>query len=118
MTLAEAAAKAGRRIDSTPPFGRLDNVPKLANDPTARGLAFSLTSANPISPIGKISRGAVILELVRRDVPDPTAWAEKRDSISTAALGMKRQQTFNSWFAQVRENADVKDYRYQLPTDL
>jgi len=113
-SLTAAAQAAGRTLDSTAAFGRYDNLPVLGNDANFRGMAFALTESNPVSPVGRINRGAVIMELIGRTVPDPQEWVTKRDSIMTATLGGKRQMAFNSWYTGIRQATEVKDYRYQL----
>jgi len=42
-------------------------------------------------------------------------YAEKRDSIMTSALDNKKQMLFQQWYEKLRADADVQDFRYQLP---
>lgn len=116
-TLFEVAATVGQTVDSTPSaFGRFDMVPGLGDDAVFRGAAFALTrSGQTYSPVVKITRGAAILQLIEHTPSDPQLYAEKRDSIMTTALENKKSILFQQWFDKVRAEADVKDYRYQIP---
>jgi peptidyl-prolyl cis-trans isomerase D len=113
MSLAAAAAELGQPLDSTDYFGRFDFATRFGDDPNFRGAAFALTDAHPVSPVVQTDFGAAILQLINRQYPDIQAFAEKRDSIATAAMDGKRQMVYNNWFSELRANADVKDYRYQ-----
>ena len=115
MSMAEAAKEAGLSYDSTQAFGRYDQVARFGADPNFRGVAFSLTEEHPISKPTKVSIGAVIMQLQSRQPADMQKYADKRDSIMTAASGGKEQLIYNNWFSQLMQNADIKDYRYQMP---
>lgn len=114
ISLADAGAIVGQPVDSTDYFGRFDFVPRFGDDPNFRGAAFALTKDKPLSPVVKTGYGAAILKLLDRQEPDPQQFAEKRDSIRTAVMDGKRQLVYNNWFQELRKNADIKDYRYQM----
>ncbi|MEW5875583.1 MAG: peptidylprolyl isomerase [Candidatus Zixiibacteriota bacterium] len=105
----------GFAADSTPPFGRFDPVPRFGDDPKLRGAAFALSPANRISPVVTTSMGGAILEYMDKTTPDPQQYAQKRDSIMNAAVDGKVQMVYNNWYTELRQEADVKDFRYQLP---
>jgi parvulin-like peptidyl-prolyl isomerase len=115
LSLADAAAEVGQPVDSTDFFGRFDFVTRFGEDPNFRGAAFALTNEAPLSPVVKTDYGAGILELIDRQEPDLQLFAEKRDSIHTATMEGKRQMVYNNWFNELRANADIRDYRYQVP---
>lgn len=115
MSMSEAAQDAGLQFDSSQYFGRYDQVPRIGDDPNFRGVAFSLTAEKPMSEPTKIDVGAVIMQLIDRQPADMQQYADKRDSIMTAATNGKQQLIYNNWFTQLVNNADIKDYRYQMP---
>jgi len=115
MTMHQAAAQFGVRVDSTTPFGRLDAISAIGSDPVFSGVAFSLKSPADLSPIIKFRRGAAILQLIDRQLPDPQLYVEKRDSLMDATLSGRQQIVFNGWLTKLRDNSDVKDFRYQVP---
>lgn len=118
MSLKEAGVLMGQPVDSTEYFGRFDYVQRFGDDPNFRGAAFALTADKPLSPVVKTDYGAAILKLIDRQEPDPQLFAEKRDSIRTATMDGKRQLVYNNWFQALRSNADIKDYRYQMPGEF
>ena len=80
-----------------------------------RGAAFALSPANPISSVVTTNMGGAILEYMDKTTPDPQQYAQKRDSIMNAAVNGKVQLVYNNWCTELRQDADVKDFRYQLP---
>lgn len=119
-TLFDVAAKIGRVVDSTAtPFGRFDIVPGVGDDPVFRGAAFALVrGGQPYSPVVKVTRGAAILQIIEHKPADPQLYVEKRDSIMTAALDNKKQLLFQQWYEKLRAEAEIEDYRYQLPGEF
>ncbi len=114
MTLAEAAESMAITYDSTNYFGRYDQVRPFGADPNFRGVAFTLTEENPLSEPFKTEFGAAILRLIDRRTADMQLYADKRDSIFNATMGAKQQLVYNNWFNNLRQNAEVQDFRYQL----
>ena len=114
MSFAEGAKRVSGLTDSTTLFGRLDPVVLFGDDPVFHGAAFALKEQK-ISPVARVNRGAVVLELIAHVLPDPQTYTEKRDSIMTATLQAKQQMAFNSWYDQLKKAADIKDFRYQIP---
>jgi peptidyl-prolyl cis-trans isomerase D len=116
LSFADAASRLGRTVDSTAPFGRFDPVDPFSNDPAFHGTAFALArSGKNVSPAAKVGRGAVVMQLIEHIAPDAQKYADKRDSLMTATMQGKQQMVFNNWFAQLKRDADIKDYRYQIP---
>jgi peptidyl-prolyl cis-trans isomerase D len=112
--LEDAAAEIGQSVDTTGYFGRYDMAGPFRDDPNFRGAAFGLTEEKPLSPVVETPFSSVLLELVDRQAADMQLFAEKRDSVRTAIMDGKRQMVYNKWFTQLRDNADIKDFRYQL----
>ena len=115
--LTDIAASLGRTVDSTAAaFGRNDQVPGIGDDAIFRGAAFALArTGEKFSPPIKIGRGAVIMQLSSHVAADPQIYVEKRDSIMTTALENKKQLLFQAWYEKQRADAEVEDFRYQIP---
>ncbi|MBD3297589.1 MAG: hypothetical protein GF341_02960 [candidate division Zixibacteria bacterium] len=113
-TLQEVAEAGGITYDSTGYFGRYDQVRPFGANPNFRGVAFTLTEENPLSRPFKTEFGAAILRLIDRRTADMQLYADKRDSIFNATITAKRQLVYNNWFNNMREDAEVQDFRYQL----
>ena len=116
-SLSDVAPGIGRKVDSTgTAFGRFEMVPGLGDDAVFRGTAFALArSGQRVSPVVKVARGAVVMQIIDHVPSDPQSYAEKRDSIMTSALDNKKQMLFQQWYEKLRADADVQDFRYQLP---
>jgi len=118
--LADIAVLVGRTVDSTTtPFGRGDMVPGVGDDPIFRGAAFALArTGQKFSPVVKVGRGAAILQIIDHVSADPQLYVEKRDSIMTTALENKKQMHFQQWYEKTRAEAEVEDFRYQIPGEM
>ena len=116
-SLWDVAIPMNRKVDSTATaFGRYESVPGVGDDAVFRGAAFALArSGQSVSPVVKVSRGAVVMQLIEHTTADPQLYVEKRDSIMTTALDNKKQMQFQQWYEKLRADAEVEDYRYQLP---
>lgn len=114
-TLEEAAQAAGREAVETNFFGRFDNIPGFGSDPAFRGIAFSLTTDNPLSPIIRAADKYCILEFLDQTTADPEQYAQQRDSLYQVVLGGKQNQMYQLWYNDLYEKAEVQDFRYQLP---
>jgi peptidyl-prolyl cis-trans isomerase D len=118
--LADIAVLVGRTVDSTAtPFGRGDMVPSVGDDAVFRGAAFALArTGQKFSPVVKVGRGAAILQIMDHVSADPQLYIDKRDSIMTTALENKKQMHFQQWYEKMRAEADVEDFRYQIPGEM
>jgi hypothetical protein len=70
-----------------------------------------LTQSGQISPPVQTNLGSFILQLVSRSVINDSLFAAQMDSLSMVVLQKKQNQTYQEWFAQVKEKAEIKDYR-------
>lgn len=118
--LLDAATLLGRPVDSTATaFGRGEIVPALGDDAIFRGTAFALArSGQKYSSAVKVGRGAAVMQLIDHVTADPQLYVEKRDSIMTTALDNKKQMLFQAWYEKQRAEAEVEDFRYQMPGEM
>ncbi len=110
-SLKKAAEENEAKFGETDQFARNGYIPQLGNPPELIGTAFSLTEPDQISQPVKTNQGSFIVQLVSRSAIDDSVFAAMKDSLSYVVLQNKQGQTYQDWFAQVKEKADIKDYR-------
>ncbi len=86
-------------------------VPGVGSDEKFIGAAFAL-EAGEISPPVKGNRGWYLIELIEKDEFDEQAYLQARPQLYEELLRQKRMRAYSEWLAQLRENAEIKDYRY------
>jgi len=92
-------------------FSRNSFIPQIGNPPEFIGAAFSLTQPNQISSPVETSLGAFILQLVSRSPVDDSLFVAVKDSLTSVLLQTKQGQLYQNWFAQIKKEAEIKDYR-------
>ncbi len=92
-------------------FSRNSFIPQVGNPPEFIGAAFSLTEPNQISSPVKTNLGAFILQLVSRSTVNDSLFVAVKDSLTSVLLQQKQGQVYQNWFAQVKKEAEIKDYR-------
>ena len=85
--------------------------PEIKSAPEFIGKVFSMTRPGEISSPLRTGVGAFIIQLLSRSVPSDSSFAVVKDSISYVVLQRKQGQAYQDWFSQIREKADIKDYR-------
>jgi peptidyl-prolyl cis-trans isomerase D len=110
-SLKKAAEENEAKFGETDQFARNGYIPQLGNPPELIGTAFSLAEPDQISQPVKTNQGSFIVQLVSRSAIDDSVFAAMKDSLSYVVLQNKQGQTYQDWFAQVKEKADIKDYR-------
>ncbi len=110
-SLKNVAEENEAKFGETDQFARSGYIPQLGNPPELIGTAFSLTERDQISQPVKTNQGSFIVQLVSRSAIDDSVFAAMKDSLSYVVLQNKQGQTYQDWFAQVKEKADIKDYR-------
>lgn len=92
-------------------FTRGSSIPPIGNPPEFIGKAFSLTEPNQVSSPVKTNRGTFIIQLVSKTALDDSLFVSVKDSVMTVLMQKKQTQVYQDWFAQVREEAKIEDYR-------
>jgi peptidyl-prolyl cis-trans isomerase D len=92
-------------------FDRTSSIPQIGNLPQFMGTVFSMTEPDQISPPVKTDRGTFIIQLLSRTAVDDSAFVAVKDSVTSALVQAKQSQVYQDWFAHVREEADIEDYR-------
>jgi len=102
-----AAKKYGEEYETPAEFGRAAYVRGLGRAPEPIGAAFGLKAPHEITPPVEFDQGVAIIELLERTSFDVTQYTEKRDSVRTAVLTAKRQETFARWFQHLMETSEI-----------
>ena len=80
------------------------------------GAAFRL-STGQTSEVVKTDRGAYILRVEERQSVDETGLGSAKGTLLQQVLSQKRQEVFAAWFTDLRENAEIVDYRHFFYSD-
>jgi len=89
-------------------------VPTLGREPKFVGAALGLEEGVTSSVIDG-ANAAYMLKVTRIYEADPsTITAAQRTSLKTELMNRKKQQMTGRWLAELREEADVADYRYRF----
>jgi len=110
-SLKKAAEENNATYAEPKEFTRNSFIPPIGKLPEFIGTAFSLTRPNQISPPVKTDVGSFILQLVSRSTVDDSLFATVKDSLASVVLQKKQNQVYQDWFAQVKKEAEIKDYR-------
>lgn len=106
------AAEDSIQILETGLFALDGYIPKIGKDPAFAGAAFRL-SENQISDPVEGSRGCYLIRLIGRIPFDEKVFESQKDAKRQELLQRKTQMAYMAWFEELRERADIKDYREQ-----
>ena len=110
-SLEEAAGFFNLTVQTPQPFARTGFVPSVGSRNAFVGAAFRL-STGQTSEIVKTDRGAYILRVDEKQSVDKTGLGSAKGTLLQQVISQKRQEVFTVWFADLRENADIVDYRH------
>ena len=111
ISFEDFAARIGKPIIETDFITRSQFVPKVGNDPEFSGAAFSLSYSNPVSKAVKSKTGTFIIKFMERQNPDLAIFESKADSLTYEMANTKRKDLWSRYISNVREKAEIKDYR-------
>ncbi len=115
-SIEEAAEFFNLTVQTPQPFARTGFVPNVGSRNAFVGAAFRL-STGQTSEIVKTDRGAYILRVDEKQSVDKTGLESAKGTLLQQVLSQKRQEIFTAWFADLRENADIVDYRHFFYSD-
>ncbi len=111
----QAAADHGLAVQTSTVFSRLDFVPGLGQANPVIGTAFGLGLNESAGPIESDGRLFLIEVTARVDASRETFELGKEDM--RAQLTIQRRQTaIDAWLADMRDQADIQDYRREFFT--
>jgi peptidyl-prolyl cis-trans isomerase D len=109
-TLEAAASQAGLEVIQTEPFTRMSNVPGVGRENPVTANAFVLDEGQTS---GRIDHGGqfYVIRVDEKQDPSPDEYAQNLQGIKASLLQTKRQAFLNTWYEDIRQEADVQDYR-------
>ncbi len=99
------------KVREPDPFTMAGPVPGLGMDRKFIGAAFALEPGE-ISPPVEGTKGWYLIELIDKDKFDEKAYQAARPQLYQQLLQRKRARAYSEWLAELKKNADIKDYRY------
>ncbi|MBN2543956.1 peptidylprolyl isomerase [bacterium] len=110
----EVADSLGIEADSTGYFNRKDFVNNIGFDPVFKGTAFALNEDHPLSDIIEGDLNTLyIIEFINKKPADFSAYNQQRTAILQEIYRNRRTGAYNSWFRNLREEANITDNRYE-----
>jgi parvulin-like peptidyl-prolyl isomerase len=111
--LEAAAQKVGLEVATTGWFTRQNNIPGIGSGTPVAGAAFGLAHGQVAGPV-EGPRGLYFIQLLEKQLYDPTAYERERASLREQLKVTEMRGTFNAWFEDLREKAEIEDRRAQL----
>ncbi|MFZ0390819.1 MAG: peptidylprolyl isomerase [Calditrichia bacterium] len=110
----EGEAKDIALIDSTGSFNLAQrNIPRIGSSPVFAAAAFTLEPGK-ISRMLETERGFYFIKVVERGEFDEQAYQQQKETIRTRLLNQEVQRVFNKWYENLKNEADIEDYRDQF----
>jgi peptidyl-prolyl cis-trans isomerase D len=93
----------------------LDELPyPLGSAPVFADVIRNMTTNTVSKPFSLGRYGSIFVQLTGRTAIDEELYAEKRDELQKAILNEKRQAAYESWMKNLKDKAEIKDYRVEL----
>jgi parvulin-like peptidyl-prolyl isomerase len=108
----DAAARADSlEILETGPFTLTARLSGIGSDPVFNGTAFSLEEGRISEPVEGV-RGYYLIHVVEHQQADREAFEQTKESLRAEVLRQKMNQIYMAWYTQLRDKAEIEDYRY------
>jgi peptidyl-prolyl cis-trans isomerase D len=111
-TLADLDEKSDRTSVTSQPFRINDFIPMIGREPALSGAAFKLQPGEIAGPV-ETAQDYYLIELVERTTPDSVDQRIQSPELRQQLLQRKQQLTYASWMQELRDKADIKDFRNQ-----
>lgn len=111
ISFREAAARDSLQVKEPTPFNRAGSVPGVGRDIKFIGAAFALDETGDISAPVEGTRGVYVLKLIEKDKFDEQDFASQKARLAAQMKQRRESLIFNSWYSEIRDKADIKDYR-------
>ncbi len=108
--IAQSDPEKKLRHNVTPMFSLTSSIPGIGYSVEFNATAFSLKPGQ-ISDLVETNRGYYYLKLLEKTSFDSAAFVAQKEKIRRQLLNEKRNQIFNSWYEQLKENAEIVDNR-------
>lgn len=88
-------------------------VPKIGRAPSVAAAAFNLP-LNQTSGMLETDRGYYFIRVTGRTEFNEEDYARQREAIRNRILQQKARTIYTQWFEKLKEQANIKDYRYRF----
>jgi len=109
--LEQIAEENSLTVNITGHFKREANIPKIGRNINFSAAAFALDEGKISKPI-EGTRAYYLLEITDRNNISKEDFEAVKDSYRNTYLQQKMQQIYRSWYTDLKEEANIKDYRY------
>jgi peptidylprolyl isomerase/peptidyl-prolyl cis-trans isomerase D len=97
-------------VKTAGPFNRSGYVVGVGREPRFAGAAFAdSVGAPPVAVKG--TRGSYVIRVDAVKEPDPEGFEENKASLIQSLRQQKQNRAYNQWLAELKEEADIKDFR-------
>jgi hypothetical protein len=106
----DAAKDADIPVEFTEEFGPRDRIDGIGREPKFSGRILILNEGDVSSPI-EGERGYYLMKVLEKEEPDLEISQEEQGEIMQRLFNEKQQLYSYAWISELREKADIKDYR-------
>ncbi|UCE20435.1 MAG: peptidylprolyl isomerase [Gemmatimonadota bacterium] len=110
LTFDQVTAACSLEIEETDPFARSGYVSGVGRDENFIGTAFTLEQ-DQLSDVIEASRGFYIIQKMDFQPIDEATFELEKENLKQTLLQQKQSETYTAWFNDLKEKADIKDYR-------
>lgn len=110
LTFDQAAEACSLEIKESEYFSRSGYVSGVGRDENFIGTAFKLKK-DQMSGVVETQRGYYIIQQVDFQPTDEAKFEQERETLKQILLQQRKNEAYNEWFNDLKERADIKDYR-------
>ena len=88
-------------------------MPKIGRDGKFNGTAFALDEKEISGPI-EGTRGYYVLQVIEKQPIDENEFENQRETLRQQLLDVKRRTIYNAWLTNLKDQAEIKDYRHMF----
>jgi len=100
-------------IKETEYFSMSGFVRSVGRDHHFIGTAFALQKDEVSGPVNGI-RGYYLIKLIDKQSFNESLFSLQKDNLKVDILENKKRAAYNNWYKKLKENADIRDYRYKF----
>ena len=110
VTLEQAAVEDSLKLMQTEEFAAGGTIPGVGREPRFGGAALKLDIGDYSTPV-EGTRGYYVLQLTNKTDFDEKAFESQKDNLIAQLRVRKRNQMFSLWYAKLKEDSKINDYR-------
>lgn len=107
------AGQDSLEIKETEFFAMTGYVAGIGRDANFSGTAFGLALDEVSGPV-KGTRGYYLIKLIEKQDFDLTSFTAQKENLKRTMLEQKQRTAYTNWYNNLKENANIKDYRYKF----